>query len=466
MQAAPVKTPLGSGAIVALVATILGVVLIAAPPLWGAAPLLQRTAGTVVIALALWATGAVPAYFGAIVFLFLAMALALAPARVVFSGFHSSAVWLVFGGLIVGAAVQQSGLGARVVRAMLAHFPASYGGLIWAIALVGAGLAFFIPSAVGRVMLLMPIVFALAERLGFGARSNGRTGLILAAGFSTTIPPFAILPANVPNMGLIGAAESIYGVSLTYGTYLLLNFPIIGIFGVVALPLLIVRLFPDTPKPISQESDHARWSAAERKLMLVVSVALALWITDFLHHIAPAWVALGAAVLCMIPRLGVVPPTTMAKTVDYGPWFFVAGIIGLGAVVDQTGLGKAIARAFLDYVPFVHGAGFANFAAMYAMGLVVGVMTTLPASPGVMTPFAQSIADATGWPLLSVLMMQVPAWMLFPFAYQAPPIITTIVMGGIAAGAATRLLLAYTILGILIALPLQYFWGKLLGFYL
>ena len=62
---------------------------------------MMRAAAVVVIALGLWSTAVVPAYYGSLVFLFLAMVLAVGPAGIVFSGFHAGATWLVFGGLVI-----------------------------------------------------------------------------------------------------------------------------------------------------------------------------------------------------------------------------------------------------------------------------------------------------------------------------------------------------------------------------
>ena len=329
---------------IAGLSVLAGLLLILAPfvvePPAGTNANILRTAGAVVIAIGLWATGAFPPYFTSILFLFVSIALSLAPPKVIFSGFSSSAVWLVFGGLVLGVAVHKTGLGRRAVSLMLRHFPVSYRGTIWAIVLVGAVLAFFIPSAVGRVMLLVPIVLALADRLGFEVNSKGRTGMVLAAGMGTMIPAFSILPSNVPNMGLIGASESVYGITYTYGEYFVLNYPVMGTFAIVAMALLICRMFPDKPSRSASEDAATPWSAAERRLMFVLALALGLWVTDFLHGIAPAWIALGAAILCLLPVVGVLPPNALARDIDYGPWFFVAGIIGLGAIVTETGLGS------------------------------------------------------------------------------------------------------------------------------
>ena len=62
--------------------------------------------------------------------LFLAMVLTDAAAPMVFSGFHSAAVWMIFGGLIIGAAVQETGFGRTLASWLLKIFPSSYFGIL------------------------------------------------------------------------------------------------------------------------------------------------------------------------------------------------------------------------------------------------------------------------------------------------------------------------------------------------
>src|SRR5690606_15309170 len=88
--------------IVVIVATIVGAIFLLMPVPAGMSPLMMRAAAVIVVALGIWSTGAMPSYFGSLLFLFAAMVLAVAPASVVFSGFHAGATWLVFGGLVIG----------------------------------------------------------------------------------------------------------------------------------------------------------------------------------------------------------------------------------------------------------------------------------------------------------------------------------------------------------------------------
>ena len=51
---------------------------------------------------------------------------------------------------------------------------------------------------------------------------------------------------------------------------------------------------------------------AEWRLAAIMCGALLLWMFDFLHHVSPGWIALGAAFLCLLPRLGVLAPGDFA----------------------------------------------------------------------------------------------------------------------------------------------------------
>jgi Na+/H+ antiporter NhaD/arsenite permease-like protein len=105
--------------------------------------------------------------------------------------------------------------------------------------------SFFIPSTLGRVVLLVPIVAAMAERLGFSEGSPGHDGMVMASTLACYVPSCAVLPASVPNMVAAGAAESLYKISFSYAEYLKLHFPVTGLLKSIAIIVLILILFPD-----------------------------------------------------------------------------------------------------------------------------------------------------------------------------------------------------------------------------
>lgn len=428
----------------------------------GAPVQLVLAAWVIGIAIFLWASAVVPEYVTALVLFFLAVLTQTAPPSVVFSGFHSTAVWLVFGGLILGLSVQQSGIADRAVALALRAGHTSYRSLIWSLAVVGLGLAFVVPSAMGRVMIMIPIVIALAERMGFAAGSNGRTGMVLAVGLGTMLPAFGILPSNVPNMAMMGAAGSIYGLDFQYGDYFLLNFTVLGFLTFLAVPMVIIRLFSQDLPAAPERPDAPPWTAPERRLVIILAITIVFWASDFAHGVSPAWVALGAAIACLTPRLGVIEPAALTR-VNFGPWIFVAGVIGLGAIASHSGLADRVGQLMVSAFDLGALATWQQFAGIVAMGMVTGVVTSLPAAPAVMTPLAQSLAATTGWPLESVLMAQVPTWAIFAFPYQAPPLVVALALGGVAMSRAIPVMLVLLVFGIAVTLPAHFLWMRALG---
>lgn len=453
------------GPVIALLAAALSTFLWFQPPPEGAPPEMMRVAAVVIVAISLWATSVFPEYFTAIIFFFLAMVLTDTDASTVFSGFHSAAVWMIFGGLIIGASVQETGFGKTLASVLLRIFPRSYLGILFGITVVAAALGFIIPSNTGRIVIMMPIFMALGDQVGFGSGSRGRAGLALAVAAGSVYPGLAVLPAAVPNLGWLGAVESIHGIKVTYAEYLIANFPPIGITSIVAIPLICRFLFPDKIGTGTTDIEAAKTSAAQTRLIMVLTAALGLWLTDFVHGISPAWIALGAALFCMLPRIGMVPTSLMVGKVSYAPWFFVAGVIGMGGLVAQAGLGNYLSSILFETVPLTKGYDFLNFAIISAVGMAMSIVTTVPGQPAIMTSLATDIAAATGWPLITVLMTQPLSWAMALFAYQFPPIILAAHLGGVSMRRVAHLLLAMCALAWFVMLPLQYLWWAMLDFF-
>ena len=351
------------------------------------------------LALGCWATGVLPFHVTGIGLFALATVFGIAPPRVIFAGFASSALWLVFGGLVIGAAVQTTGLGRRIARLLVGRLGGSYRRIIYGSVALGAGLAFLVPAAMGRIMILMPVFAALTGELGFGPGRRGRTGILLAVAFGTILPAFAILPANLPNMVLLGVAETLYGVDISYGAYLLLHLPLLGLACGLLLVETVCRMFPDRADR-SQGLDigarDALWTSEERRLLGILILSLLLWATHSLHRISPGWVALGAAFVCMLPRVGVLDPGAFESATSFGTFFYVAGLLGMVRLIDESGLAGALGTRSLAWLPLAAGKPAESFGALVAGASVIGLATTHPGVPAVLGPLAGAMAKAAG----------------------------------------------------------------------
>ena len=139
--------------ILAITTSLVSVVFLSAP-LWSPDPLILQATGIVLFCVGLWATSAIPIHITALIMFLVSVVLDIAPTNVVFAGFHASATWLVFGGLVITIAVQRSGLAARAVETLELILPAHYFAMAFGIALAGVILAFLMPSASARAISL------------------------------------------------------------------------------------------------------------------------------------------------------------------------------------------------------------------------------------------------------------------------------------------------------------------------
>lgn len=430
----------------------------------GAGPKVMPALALTVFTVGLWATGAVPEHRAAIAFFILALAFDVAPPAAVFSGFRSSAFWLVFGGVVIGVAANRTGLGRVLAHAFVRRLGGSYRQLIAGIVLGAVALAFLIPAAIARLIILMPIVLSLADHLGFGKGTRGRIGMVLATTLGSFFIPLTILPANLPNVVLAGVADSLYGITITYGEYLLMNFPVLGALKAVLLVAIIVVLFPDQiPKSVSPAAPP-RLGPDGRRMVVIVSVTLLIWATDFVHGIAPGWVAVVAATICVLPRIGVIGLADFGRDTGFPMLLYAAAVLALGAVVSSSGAGALIADGLLTATRFQPGNDAYTYAVFSAISMTMSTFATLPGTIAVLAPFAAQVADAAGLGLLTVLMMLVNGFTTVFFPYQGAPILIGLRLGGLGMAEATRAMIVLSTLAVLTLLPLNFLWWRWLGY--
>ncbi|HTI17412.1 MAG TPA: SLC13 family permease [Trinickia sp.] len=454
---------IGTG--ILLLAVIIALVVLQRMPLLPGLPATaSRAAVLVCFTVCSWALGLFKEPVTTLLFFLLAMLFAVAPAQTLFGGFASPAWWLVFGGGITGIAVRTSGLAQRFSDLLLSMKAGTYGFYVSALVVTSVGLAFVMPSTTGRIMLLTPIALTLADRLGLGEGRRGRTGLVMAVAAASYMPPTSILPANIPNSVLLGAAEQLYGVKLHYGPYFLLHFPVLGALKSALLIWLVRRLYPDEINPGLERCDWAmKLTAREVALSAVLALSLLCYATDYWHGISPAWVSLAAGITCLLPQTRIVSLKEFTEQMHITPLVYVAGFLGLGAVITESGLGVGAANLLLRAVPLQPGHDIVNVLLILGIGALIGLLTTLPGLPAVLTPIAGQLSHASGLSLYTVLMLQVPVFSTVFLPFQSPPMMIAMQLGGVSLKDGIRLCAPLAVLTVLFLLPVDYFWWRFLG---
>ena len=371
--------------------------------------------------------------------------------------------WLVLSGYVLGLALKYTGLADRMAGALSRRLSGSYPKVVAGVVALTYLLAFVMPSNMGRIALLMPIVLAYADQIGLVAGRRGRIGLALAVGFGTFQLSTSILPANVPNLVMAGSIETSYGLQLGYLPYLWLHAPVLGILKGAVLVACIAGLFRDTPEAAPPAPAARPLSAAEKRLAVLLGLTLLGWVTDGWHGVSPAWIGLASACLCLLPKVGFVSGEQFGKEVNFRTAIYVAGILGLAAMVADSGLGGIIGRALLAWLPLSPEAPMQSFFSLVGLSAALNFVVTANGVPALYTPLAETLAQASGFPLMTVLMAQVAGYATVIMPYQASPIVVAMGMGQVPARSGLALSLLTALVSFVALVPLDYLWFRLLG---
>ena len=310
-----------------------------------------------------------------------------------------------------------------------------------------------------KLRRLLPLIALLCVIASLFLVAHGKGNPIGAAGI---LVGFAMVSWAI---GLFAEPVTIYGVKLAYGPYLLLHFPILGALKTAILIWLVCRLFPERgPLARREERSPGALSGDERRLAVLLALSLLLFATDFIHGVSPAWISLATGILCLTPPVGMLAPRTFSERVNFVTLIYIAGILGLGAIVAESGLGSAASAALLQVAPLDPGHTALNLAILGVIGAALGLITTVTGVPAVLTPLAQDFASASGLPLLSVLMLQVVVYSTVFLPVESPPMMIALQLGRVGIRPATKLTLALAAITLVVLLPLDYLWWRALGY--
>jgi hypothetical protein len=267
----------------------------------------------------------------------------------------------------------------------------------------------------------------------------------------------AVLPANLPNVITAGILEQTLGMHLRFSEYLLYFFPAGVLVRGAILIFASYWMFGDKVGEVSMPVSSERLTTRELHAIVLLAVTLLFWFTDSIHHIAPGWVGLGFTLAYFLTS----PAEQLARftaTVKMDLLWFIAAIIGLTALVEHLGvrIPDGFALASLRENPF--GAYFA----LSALSIVLCFAVTSNAEPALFVPvISRMLAQA---PHLKMgLLSQAMGYGTTFLPYQSPPIVFGNELARLDRRAAVKYCLMTALLGLLLVIPINALWWRLLG---
>jgi di/tricarboxylate transporter len=179
----------------------------------------------------------------------------------------------------------------------------------------------------------------------------------------------------------------------------------------------------------------------------------------------PGWIGLGAGIATLMPYVGVMPVASFSERVKLIPFFYIASILGLGAVMVETGLSRALGDVLQATLRLEPGRDAMNFGILTLLSTLTGGFVTNVAQPALLAPLASHFADATGWPLKAALMTIVLGFTTAVFPFQVPPMLVGVRVADLKMRRVLRITIPVALLSLTVLLPINYWWWRAIGYF-
>lgn len=259
-----------------------------------------------------------------------------------FNIFSTTTMWIIIGGLALGAAAIKTGLIKRVAYKIMSWFPANFSGQVLALFTAGTIISPMIPSAHPKTAMSTPIAKGLSDALGYKEHSKGSAGLFLAAIWGFLVMEASFLSATAQNYAFKGLMPTKYQGVLNWGNWFLMMLPWTIVTLVGGYFLLRFLFKPKNDKTVSKEFIHKQlkdlgpMSKNEKITGIIILISIIFWILESVINIPAAVTALIA--VSILVGLKVLTPQDFKSRIAWNTIIFIGTVMALGNVMQTVGL--------------------------------------------------------------------------------------------------------------------------------
>jgi sodium-dependent dicarboxylate transporter 2/3/5 len=432
-------------------------------------PVTQHAFAIVGFMVVAWITRAMDYALAGFIGCFLFWALRIVAFPVAFSGFANDTAWFLFGALLLGVVATRSGIARRIAYFVMLRVGVTYPRILLSLVVTDFLLTFIVPSGIARVVIMASIALGLAEAFNSPPGSNVSRGMFLILSYTANIFDKMII-AGAGSITARGLIEKVGGVEVLWSYWFIAFLPC-SIITVLAAWWLTLTLYPPEKVALEGGYDYLReemkkmgsLSPLEKRAALLMTAAILLWLTDFLHHISPSVIGMGIGLFALLPRIGILEIEDM-KRLNYLPVFFVAAAVSMGTVLEATkGLDILTSSVFAWMLPFMTNI-ITTTVVMYWTAFVYHFLLASEISMlGTSIPLVMDFAKSHGFNPLQLGMIWTFAAGGKLFAYQSGVLIVGYSYGYFAARDLVRIGAWLTVIEFVVLLLLVQFYWPLIG---
>jgi len=345
-----------------------------------------------------------------------------------FSGFATDTPWFLLGAIIFGTMAAQTGFARRLAYSVMSKIGVSYARILLGIIVVDFLMTLIIPSGLARVVILASICIGIVDAFGVGPKSNISRGLFIIFTYTATIFD-KMLIAGAASIIARGLIEREGGVPVYYSQWFFAYLPC-DLITVAACWATILWFYPPEKKELAEGRSYidlqlaklGPMTGSEKRAAILMGVTIALWMTDFIHHIPPSMIGLGAGLAACLPKIGVLSSEDF-KRVDPLPVMLVAAVISMAVVLVDTKAIEVVNVAFFSQVqPLFQSVNYSAFF-MYWAGFIYHFLLPEPSNISTSMPLLMRFAKENNLSPLAIGMIWTFASGGKIFIYQSPVLV-------------------------------------------
>ena len=417
------------GFVIGLIAFALTIVI---PAPAGMPPEAWLVAGLVVWMAAWWMTEAIPLTATALLpFLVLPFA-GVMTARETAGAYYAPILFLILGGAFIALAIERTGLHRRLSLAILKTVGSGGGQARLLLAfMISAAILSMLISNTSTTLIMMPM--ALAVLAGGGLSEEARGGLAgalpMGIAFAATIGGLGTIVGSPTNGIAVALLDNMIGLQIGFAQWTMFGLPIV-ILGVPLAAFVISRVQKVASHPFDVEAarsaidTHSQWSIPERRLLPIIAITFALWMTaPWIKPMLPdgSWtdgtIAIAAGIALFILPDGTGRPLLVWQEADRAPWGVImmfGGGLALAAGMQASGLAEWLGNALLPLsaVPLIIVA-----IALVAMVVLITEFASNVATASAIIPVVASLTVAMG---VDPVLLAMPAALAASWGFMLP----------------------------------------------
>ena len=343
----------------------------------------------------------------------------LVPTPVVLSGFASDGFLMAMSILGLSTVIVASGLGYRTMLLLLNHLPNSRFWHNFGLAMTGFFLTALIPSANGRVSLVLPFYADMVQNLRLLRQKKAATQLMVSTFTGVSLFSAMFLTSKTVNFAVLSLLP-VQTQNYFQGFKWLIASGVAALVLLAAYAVTAAWLFRSEEKSqlskervASQLELLGRLKQREWAALLGIVVFIFGLLTASLHQISPPW--LGLTILYGLLLFGSLSKKELREKVDWPFLLYLSGLTGLVSSFSYLRLDHALAAFLPGLGAYMHDSFglfvLILFGAISLIRLVVPSNATIVILASLFIPLAD-VYGVNPWVMGFVILALGEVWFL------------------------------------------------------